>query len=601
MAIISLQDVSLRMGGEPLLDHVTLHIEKGQRACLTGRNGCGKSTLLKVLADLLQPDAGEVIRSPGFRISYLPQDIPNDLTGTVQDVVDQVSDDTADTYRAHSQSGAEAIQRLHLCPTDAFLSLSGGTKRRVLLARALASSPDLLLLDEPTNHLDVQAIIWLEKFLIRSGISLLFVTHDRAFLRNVATKIFDLDRGELAGWDCDYDTFLIRKEQLLADEEALWEKKGKRLSQEEAWIRKGIKARRTRDEGRVRALEALREEFRKRRLQSGNSSLTLQNAGASGALVVKAESVSFAYEPDNPLITNLDLQIMRGEKVGIIGPNGSGKTTLLRLILGEIQPVSGSLQLGTRLQIARIDQLRAALALDKTVLENISGDGMYVEVNGQQRHAFGYLQQFLFTPERARTPVKILSGGEKNRLLLAMAFTQPFNFLLMDEPTNDLDLETLCLLEEQIQEHPATMLIVSHDREFLNRTVVRTIVLEGEGRIGKYAGGYDDYLSQSKAQNTETTSKAKSDKRSPKATVVKDRKLTNRERAELENIPNQIEAWESEQQILLLDQADANFYKQSPDVIATKQMRLSELTEHIESAMERWAELESISIGTTGS
>lgn len=597
MAIVSLQDVSLRMGGEALLDHVTLHVEKGQRACLTGRNGCGKSTLLKLLVGAVTPDTGIVVRPPGVRISYLPQDVPTNLQGTVQSVVDDASDGMVDAYREHAQSGAEAIHRLELCPTSDFQSLSGGMKRRVLLARALACSPDLLLLDEPTNHLDVQAITWLENYLVRSGLSLLFVTHDRAFLRKVATRILDLDRGELAGWDCDYDTFLLRKEQLLADEEALWEKKGKRLSQEEAWIRKGIKARRTRDEGRGRALEALREEFRARRMQAGNSTMSLQQANQSGELVVKAEGVSFGYEPDKTLISNLDLKIMRGEKIGIIGPNGSGKTTLLRLILGELNAVRGTIQLGTRLQIARIDQLRDALDLEKTILENISGDGMYVEVNGQQRHAYGYLQQFLFTPERARTPVKILSGGEKNRLLLAMAFTQPFNCLLMDEPTNDLDLETLCLLEEQVQEHPATMLIVSHDREFLNRTVVRTLVLEGNGQIGKYAGGYDDYLSQSRIQKETAQKDGAGSKQRAKVTGLTFRKLTNRERAELKSIPVKIEQWEFEQQQLLADQADANFYRQSPDVISAKQKRLTELTESIESAMERWAELEAITIG----
>ncbi len=594
MALLSLQNVTVRMGGDPLLEDATLHIEAGQRAALTGRNGCGKTTLLKLLTGLIEADEGQMIRSPGLRTAYLPQDVPTDLEGTVQAVVDGDTGGVVDSYRAHAQAGAEAISRLGLDAQAEFASLSGGMKRRVLLARALACSPDLLLLDEPTNHLDLDAILWLENYLVRAGITILFVTHDRAFLRKVATKILDLDRGELAGWDCDYDTFLMRKEQLLADEEALWEKKGKRLSQEEIWIRKGIKARRTRDEGRVRALQALREEFRLRRQQMGTSRMTLQEAASSGARVVKAQGVSFGYDPEKPLVRNLDLQIMRGEKVGIIGPNGCGKTTLLRLLLGEIKPQSGSIQLGTRLQVARIDQLRGALQPEKSILENISGDGMHVEVNGQQRHAYGYLQEFLFTPERARTPVGILSGGEKNRLLLAMTFTQPFNVLILDEPTNDLDLETLSLLEEQIQQHPATMLLVSHDRAFLNQTVLRTLVFEGDGTIGQYAGGYDDWLLQRKEPQLDSSPKQPN---KPVRSNAGKRKLTNREREELRTLPSQIECWEEEQQGLLAAQADPAFYRQAPDVIAASQSRLGELTAHIEAGLERWEELENIAVG----
>jgi len=593
MALLSLQNATIRMGGDPLLEDATLHIEAGQRAALTGRNGCGKSTLLKLLTGLIAPDAGQVIRAPGLRTAYLPQDVPMDLHGTVQAVVDGDAGGVVDSYRAHARAGVEAISRLGLDPQADFADLSGGMKRRVLLARALACSPDLLLLDEPTNHLDLEAILWLENYLTRSGLTILFVTHDRAFLRKVATKILDLDRGELAGWDCDYDTFLMRKEQLLADEAALWEKKGKRLSQEEIWIRKGIKARRTRDEGRVRALWALREEFRLRRQQTGTSRLTLQEAESSGARVVKTQGVTFGYDGAQPLIRDLDLQIMRGEKVGIIGPNGCGKTTLLKLILGEVKPQAGTVQLGTRLQVARIDQLRGALDLQKSILENISGDGMHVEVNGRPRHAYGYLQEFLFTPERARTPVGILSGGEKNRLLLAMAFTQPFNVLMMDEPTNDLDLETLSLLEEQIQQHSATMLIVSHDREFLNRTVLRTLVFEGHGVIGQYAGGYDDWLLQ-RAEPVSPAQVAEPVESPPFRTERVGRKLTNREREELAVLPDQIEQWEREQAALLAVQADAAYYRQPAEVIAAGQARLGALTGYIEEALVRWEELASM-------
>ncbi len=605
MALLSLQDITVRMGGDPLLENVTLHIEQGQRACLTGRNGCGKSTLLKLLTGLIEPDEGHIVRAPGLRTAYLPQDVPTNLEGSVQEIVDGDTHGVVDTYRAHAQAGAEAISRLGLVPTDDFASLSGGMKRRVLLARALACAPDLLLLDEPTNHLDLEAILWLETFLARTGKTVLFVTHDRAFLRKLATRILDLDRGELAGWDCDYDTFLLRKEQLLADEAALWEKKGKRLSQEEIWIRKGIKARRTRDEGRVRALLALREEFRQRRQQIGTSQMTLQEGGTSGELVVKAEGVCFGYEKDQPLIRDLDLQIMRGEKVGVIGPNGCGKTTLLRLILGDLPPDCGTLQRGTRLEVARIDQLRGALDPEKSILENISGDGMYVVVNGQQRHAYGYLQEFLFTPERARTPVRILSGGEKNRLLLAMAFTQPFNFLIMDEPTNDLDLETLSLLEEQIQQHPATMLVVSHDRAFLNQTVLRTLVFEGDGHIGQYAGGYDDWLVQRQPttprKGDSASGEAPTSKKNASRSGSSGRKLTNRERAELASMASRIEAWEHEQAERLAAQSDPGFYRQSPDAIAEAQARLGALHDLIESALVRWEELESIAIGSSAS
>ncbi len=595
MALISLQNVTVRMGGEPLLENVTLHVESGQRACLTGRNGCGKSTLLKLLAGLLEPDGGQIIRSPGMRVAFLPQDVPEGMEGTVREVVESDAHGAVDSFRAHAQSSDEAISRLGLDPAMDFATLSGGMKRRALLARTLACSPDLLLLDEPTNHLDLQAIEWLESYLCRAGITVLFVTHDRTFLRRVATRILDLDRGELAGWDCDYDTFLRRKQQLLEDEAAMWEKKGKRLTQEELWIRKGIKARRTRDEGRVRALQALREQFRQRRLQEGSSRMTLQQASRSGNLVVKARGLTFGY-PDAPLLVDhLDLQIMRGEKIGIIGPNGAGKTTLLRLILGELTPQQGEIRLGTRLEVARLDQLRGALDGDKTILENLTGDGAYVEVNGQRRHAYGYLQEFLFTPARTRMPVRVLSGGEQNRLLLAMVFTQPFNFLIMDEPTNDLDLETLELLEEQLQQHPATMLLVSHDRTFLNRTVTRTLVFEGDGQVGSYAGGYDDWLLQRPQPAAAKPDSAKSSKAVVKP--VRGRKLTNREFAELQGMEVRIEELEVEQAELLAAQQDAAFYQAPPDEIARSQQRLTELAGDIEHCMERWAELEEIQSG----
>ncbi len=595
MALLSLQNVTVRMGGAPLLEEVVLHVERGQRACLTGRNGCGKSTLLKLLAGLLEPDGGQILRAPGLRIAYLPQDVPGGIRGTVRSVVDGDGEGAVDRFRAHAQAAEEAISRLGLEPDLPFETLSGGMKRRALLARALACSPDLLLLDEPTNHLDLQAIEWLESYLCRSGLTVLFVTHDRTFLRRVASRILDLDRGELAGWDCDYDTFLRRKQQLLEDEAAMWEKKGKRLSQEELWIRKGIKARRTRDEGRVRALLALREQFRQRRLQEGSSQMTLQQAARSGELVVKMQGLTFGYPGAPPLIQGLDLQIMRGERVGIMGPNGAGKTTLLRLILEELVPQQGNVQLGTRLEVARLDQLRGALDGEKTILENLTGDGEYVEVNGQRRHAYGYLQEFLFTPERARMPVRVLSGGEQNRLLLAMVFTRPFNFLIMDEPTNDLDLETLELLEEQLQQHPATMMLVSHDRTFLNQTVTRMLVFEGDGKVGAYAGGYDDWLTQRPKPVAEDAAPKRA--KAPASRPTRGRKLTNRESRELAAMGGHIEALEQEQSELLEAQQDPAFYRLPPEEIARRQSRLSALTEEIERSMERWAELEEMQAG----
>ncbi len=591
MALISLRDVSLAYGGDPLLDGVSLHIEAGERACLVGRNGCGKSTLLKLLAGETEPDEGEILRAPGIRCAYLPQEVPEGLSGTVREVVE-----SGDRRHAHAEhwehehAAEQAMTRLGLDPEAPFETLSGGMKRRALLARALVSEPDVLLLDEPTNHLDIAAIEWLEGFLLRRNGTLLFVTHDRAFLRRLATRILDLDRGALAGWDCGYDLFLKRKQQLLDDDEAMWEKKGKRLTQEEAWIRKGIKARRTRDEGRVRALLRLREEFKQRRLESGTSRLQLQSAGKSGSLVMKAENVSFGYPGQPPLIRDLNLRILRGERVGIIGPNGVGKTTLLKLITGALPPQSGTVTQGTRLEIAYFDQLRTALDGEKTIAQNIAGDGDMLDIGGQRRHVYSYLQDFLFTPARARTPVKILSGGERNRLLLAMLFMQPCNLLIMDEPTNDLDLETLDLLEEQLQQNSQTLLLVSHDRAFLNNVVTSTLVFEGDGVVKAYAGGYDDWIMQ---RQTELASPpAAAAIQAPEPVKPKARKLNNKERQELDKMESRIDALESEQAKLLEDLADADFYKRPAPEIAATQARSAEIAHQIEQLMARWAELE---------
>ncbi len=593
MALLSLQDVSIRFGGDPLLDHMDLHVESGDRACLVGRNGAGKSTLLKILSGEMEPDSGTVLRAPGIRISYLPQDVPDDLSGPVRSIVESgmPSHATLDHWE-HEDAAEQAMSRLDVDPDSHFETLSGGLKRRVLLARALVCDPNVLLLDEPTNHLDIASIEWLEGFLKRQVRTFLFITHDRTFLRKLASRIIDLDRGTLAGWNCNYDTFLNRKQQLIDDEEAEWQKRGKRLTQEEAWIRQGIKARRTRNEGRVRALKTMRETFRNRRKVEPESRFQLQTAARSGAQVIKAKKVSFTYPGDTtPIINDFDVRILRGERIGIIGPNGSGKTTLLKLICGELEPTSGTITLGTRLQIAYFDQLRSVLDGQKTIAENVAGDNDFVEVGGQQRHIYSYLQDFLFTPARSRTPVYVLSGGERNRLLIAKLFLQPCNLLVMDEPTNDLDAETLELLEEQLLQNATTLLLVSHDRTFLNNVVTSTLVLEERGRVGQYVGGYDDWISQrqqARAEPTKTTAATSAPNHSPK------RKLTYKETQELSDIGPRIEALEVEQAKRVADQCDPNFYKQAAIEIAAATAQAAAITQELETLVERWAELEAI-------
>lgn len=592
MALLSLQDVSIRFGGEPLLDHMDLHVESGDRACLVGRNGAGKSTLLKILAGDIEPDGGAVLRAPGVRVSYLPQDVPSNLLGSVRSIVEAgMPSHAALDHWEHEGAAEQAMSRLNVDPEARFETLSGGLKRRVLLARALVCEPDVLLLDEPTNHLDIESIEWLEGFLRRRVTTFLFVTHDRTFLRQLATRIIDLDRGTLAGWNCDYDTFLKRKQQLLDDEEAEWQKRGKRLTQEEAWIRQGIKARRTRNEGRVRALKAMRETFRNRRKAESASRFQLQTGERSGAQVIKAEGVSFAYPGGPPIIKDFSTRILRGERIGIMGPNGSGKTTLLKLLCNELKPDSGTLTLGTRLQVAYFDQLRSVLDGQKTIAENVADDHDFVEIGGQRRHVYSYLQDFLFTPARSRSPVHVLSGGERNRLLIAKLFLQPCNLLVMDEPTNDLDAETLELLEEQLQQNATTLLLVSHDRAFLNNVVTSTLVLEGDGRVLQYAGGYDDWLAQRQARKAQTSNVKQAAAAPPKA---QSRKLTYKEKRELEGIGSHIEALEAEQADLVAAHCDPDFYKQSATAIAAANARAAAVTQELESLIERWAELEAL-------
>ena len=502
--LMSLKDVSLAFGGPSILENVSLSISKGLRAALTGRNGEGKSTLMKVISGELEPDTGEIVRAPGLKTVYVSQAVPSDRPGD-----------------------------------EAFNALSGGKRRRRILEDALLSKPDLLLLDEPTNHLDIEAIDWLEGMLRRAReMAVLIVTHDRRFLKRVATKILDLDRGELSGWECDYPTFLKRKAELLADEAVYWERKSKKLAQEEAWIRRGVKARTTRNEGRVAALMELRKEFAARRTQVGTATMKLDTAAPGGVRVLKIENLGFSYG-EREIIRDFTADVLRGERIGILGKNGAGKTTLLKLLTGKLQPTEGSVTLGTNVELSFFDQLRSEMKPELTVAENVASDRDEVIVGGVKKHVFSYLADFLFSSERARTPVKALSGGERARLMLAKLFLKPANLLIMDEPTNDLDIETLELLEEQLLAYKGTLLLVSHDREFLDNVVTSTLVLEGDGLARQYPGGYEDYLNQ---RPKEERSKAADDKRPP---AVTDRprptqKLSYKEQREFDALPGKI-------------------------------------------------------------
>ncbi|HEY8240933.1 MAG TPA: ATP-binding cassette domain-containing protein, partial [Kiritimatiellia bacterium] len=473
MALLSLKNASLSFGGQPLLDDVEFHIERGDRICLLGVNGTGKSSMLRILAGDALPDSGKLIRSPGTRIGRLPQQVPTHLAGRVMDIVSPEEGDG-------DLDAVQMVTRLQLDPDADFATLSGGTRRRVLLARTLLGQPDVVLLDEPTNHLDLESISWLEEFLLRYCRTFLFVTHDRAFLRRMTSRVIELDRGRLSDWKCDYDTFLVRKEEALHAESLAWKEQDRRLKNEEAWLRQGVKARRTRSIGRVHALMAMRTERRARRERIGSVRMAIQEAARSGQLVLDAEDVTFGYG-ERPLIRDFSTVLSRGDKVGILGPNGCGKTTLLNLLLGSLKPQAGQIETGTNLQVIYSDQLRGQLDDDKTLADNIAGGAEFVVLDGARRHVIGYLQDFLFAPERSRQRVSSLSGGERNRLLLARLFAQPSNVLVLDEPTNDLDLDTLELLEEQLDAYKGTVLLVSHDRAFLNNVVTSVLAFEKAG------------------------------------------------------------------------------------------------------------------------
>ena len=631
MAVIALRDVSLALGGPALLDHATLVIERGERVALVGRNGAGKSTLLKVLAGDLSPNDGEVVREQGIVVARLEQEVPSGLSGSAFDVVavglgeiGQVLADYHDTAAELARRGTEpapellsrldrlhhrldaaggweqhreveaALSRFGLDPEADAATLSGGRRRQLLLARTLVSRPDVLLLDEPTNHLDIDTIARLEEMLLGSSITLVFVTHDRTFLRHLATRIVELDRGRLADWACDFDTFLERRDAQLEVEAKQWAEFDRKLAQEEAWIRQGIKARRTRNEGRVRALQALRRERMARRERGGPARFQLQEAERSGRLVIRAEDVSFTYPgADRPVIEGLTTTIVRGDKVGIIGPNGSGKTTLLRLLLGDLPPDEGEVRHGTNIEVAYFDQLRAQLDPDQTVEYNVAHGGDSVVVNGERRHIMSYLQDFLFAPDRARMPVRALSGGERNRLLLARLFTRSFNLLVMDEPTNDLDLETLDLLEDLLVEFGGTLLLVSHDRAFLDDVVTSTLVLEGDGRVSEYVGGYEDWLRQ-RPLTIEPAARKEPARASarPAEREERPRKLSYAERMELEKLPKRIESLEAEREQLHQRLADPDLYRESAEQVPELTARLNEVEEEVAGAYERWEELE---------
>ncbi len=558
---MSLKDVKLAFGGDAVLDGVSLSVEKGLRAALTGRNGEGKSTLMKVLAGRLEPDSGEIVRAPGLKIVYVSQEVPGDRAGD-----------------------------------EGFNALSGGKRRRKILEEALLERPDILLLDEPTNHLDIETIDWLEGCVRRAReMAVIVVTHDRRFLRRVATKIFDLDRGELSGWECDYSTFLKRKAELMADEAVYWERKAKKLAQEEAWIRKGVKARTTRNEGRVEALKKLRSEFAARRQAPGTATLRLDTAAPGGVSVVKVKNLTFGYDKASPIVRDFTTTILRGERIGILGSNGAGKTTLLKLLTGGLKPDAGSVETGTNVQMAFLDQMRSEIKSELTVAENIASDCDEVVIGGVRKHVYSYLADFLFPPDRARTPVKALSGGERARLMLARLFMRPANLLIMDEPTNDLDIETLELLEEQLLAYKGTLLLVSHDREFLDNVVTSTFVLEGDGLVRMYPGGWADYMAQRGAAFAAAAREVKQQSPSPQQVPPPPKaakKLSYNEQRLLASLPEKIDALEKELAALREELSDPALFRRDPARAAECTRRLPLAEAELESAIERWAELE---------
>jgi ABC transport system ATP-binding/permease protein len=627
MALLGMQDISIAFGGPPVLDRASFHIERGERVCLLGRNGAGKSTLMKLLDGTIAPGSGAVIRESGASVARLEQEVPDNVTGSTFDVVAAGLGEAGLLLRQYhdashrvavdgSESAMRELDRLHhaLDVDDAwqlqnrvetvlshlgldaelpFDNASGGRKRQTLLARALVRDPDVLLLDEPTNHLDVDAIEWMEEFLIDRQRTLLFVTHDRAFLRRVATRIIELDRGHLVDWGGDYDAYLRRKESALETEAREWAEFDKKLAREEVWIRTGIRARRTRNEGRVRALEALRIDRAARRDRTGTVKLVTQDAERSGRAVVDARNVTFS-RGDCAIIKDFSTTITRGDRVGLIGPNGSGKTTLLRLLLGGLSPDAGTIRIGAGIELAYFDQLREQLDPERSVFDSIADGAEFIQIGAARKHVLGYLQDFLFPADRARTPVAALSGGERNRLLLARLFTRSFNLLVLDEPTNDLDIETLDLLEDLLLEFSGTLMVVSHDRTFLDNVVTSTLVLEGGGVVGEYVGGYTDWVRQRKQPSTATAPARATP--SPAPSKTKKRRLSFRETSELAGLPDQIDALERERDAIYASLGESAVLRDGSAVVAAKS-RLVALDEEIAALVHRWEELETIAGG----
>ncbi len=626
MSLIRLRNIHVGFGGPAILESISVSIDAGERLCLLGRNGTGKSTLLKVISGEVKVDSGDLEFKQNLKTAVLDQEPRGDLEGSIFDIVamglgknakllqdyhhalhnfteNHNDQTTAELERAQNQVDIhnawqlnqqveEVLSRMQLDGDMDYTSLSGGMKRRVLLAKALVIKPDILLLDEPTNHLDLSAIRWLEEQLLNYKGALMFITHDRSFMRKLSTRIIELDRGILTSYPGDYDTYLRRKAEALHAEEVENAHFDKKLAQEEVWIRQGIKARRTRNEGRVRALEKMRDERNQRRNQVGKVSMNVAQAERSGKLVAEAERVAFEYE-GKPLIKDLNTTILRGDKIGIIGPNGVGKTTLLRLLLGDLKPTSGTIKNGTKLEVAYFDQFRAQLDDSASVIDNLSQGREFVEINGNRKHVIGYLQDFLFAPERARSPVSMLSGGERNRLLLAKLFSKPSNILVLDEPTNDLDIETLELLEELVMDYPGTVLVVSHDREFVNNVVTSTLVFEGDAQVNEYVGGYDDWLRQAEdaaGKENSTAQKKVIDKKS--AAPIQAKKLSYKDQRELDALPAQIETFENEVESLQNRMADEAFYRQEKDEILKVQKQLEEAQAGLEHCYTRWEALE---------
>ncbi|MHB8622621.1 MAG: ATP-binding cassette domain-containing protein [Sulfuricaulis sp.] len=629
MPLLRLDQVSLAYGHRPLLDHVRLEIRRGERVCLVGRNGEGKSSLMRIICNEAAPDDGSLWIRPGTRIAHLAQDVTFDSQDSVFDIVaggladlgrllSQYHHTATELAHATTPAGMQrlaqlqheleagdgwsleqrveaVLSRLGLEATDSLHTLSGGWRRRVMLARALVCEPDLLLLDEPTNHLDIEAITWLEDFLVDFPGALLFISHDRTFLQRLATRIIELDRGVLTSWPGHYDDYLFRKSEQLAVEDRHNALADKKLSQEEVWIRQGVKARRTRNEGRVRALEARREERRQRRDRAGKAEIRLEQGELSGQLVCEAEHVDFSFG-DNVVVKDFSVRIRRGDRIGIIGPNGSGKSTLIKLLLGELSPTHGHLQRGTRWQVAYFDQQREQLDPQATVKDSVGGGNQTVTINGETRHVTGYLRDFLFPAERLLSPVSTLSGGERNRLMLARLFSRPANLLVMDEPTNDLDVETLELLEELLLDYHGTLLLVSHDRTFLDHVVTSTLVLEGGGRIAEYVGGYSDWRRQQPRISIPLArTKVVSAVPPPSAEKPsgKSRKLTYKEQRELEMLPGKIESLETELSRLQAAVSAAGFYQQPAENITAVLARLASVTHELEACLLRWETLES--------